>query len=196
MTQELELVRRHQPILRFSKDGQGRPENFYPMAARYYVRECGLRRKYVGWEQLPGNARLRHLSRLARPEECYLAFAAGDLEDDDLILQLMDRGLEFSPMSESAKPDTDFAPGGGGSVVPRLLVSREDADDLEAAAATWGEVERLSLVADEAAVSLVEAETPPVATAPEVAFDLTAETEAFTLDAEMAAAGLEWVIPK
>lgn len=196
MTQEIELVQRHQPVLCFSKDGQDRPENFFPMAARHYVRECGLRRKYVGWEQPPGKARLRHLSRLARPEECYLAFAAGDLEDDDLILQLMDRGLEFSPMSESAKPDTDFSPGGSGEVVPRLLVSREDADDLEAAAETWGEVQRLSLVADEAAVSLVEAEIPPAATAPEVAFDLTAETEAFTLDAEMAAAGLEWVIPK
>jgi hypothetical protein len=166
------------------------------MAARHYVRECGLRRKYVGWEQPPGKARLRHLSRLARPEECYLAFAAGDLEDDEIILQLLDRGLEFSPMSESAKPDTDFAPAGGGTVVPRLLVSREDAVDLEAAAAAWGGVERLSLVADESAVSLVEAEAPPVAVAPEVAFDLAAEAEAFTLDADMAAAGLEWVIPQ
>lgn len=207
MAQELELIRRHQPVLRFSKDGQESPENFFPLAARYYVRQCGLRRKYVGWEKSPGKTRLRHLSRVSSPEECYLSFAAGDVEDGEIILKLLDRGLELSLMPEPATtPGLEFDVAAGGSaVVPRLLVSREVADSLEASSAEWGGVERLSLDADETAMSLVEAETPPMAITPEVAFDLAPvsdstggvpDREAFSLDAGMAAAQLEWIVPK
>jgi len=207
VTNELDLVLKYQPVLRFSKDGQDSPENFFPLAASHYVQSCGLRRQYVGWEQPPGSARLRHLSRVSSPEECYLTFAAGDVEDGEIILKLLDRGLELSSMPESAAmPGLDFgARASSTAVVPRLLASSEAADELEASSAAWGGMQRLALSADEAAAALIEAETPPVWVVPETALDLaavsdapgeTSDTAIFALDEEMAAARLEWIIPK
>lgn len=42
MTDFQSLARRYAPLLVFSRDGQGRPENFYPMDAEAYVRACAL----------------------------------------------------------------------------------------------------------------------------------------------------------
>ena len=144
MTDTLELVRKHEPVLLFSKDGEGNSENFFPLAASHYVHECGLRRRKQGWEHPPGQTLLRHLGEVAESQRCYLAYAAGDVGDGD-VLMLMDQGLELSRL-----PGADPRPGRGetptGSIVaPRLLVSRAEADDLEERLSAWGGVQRQPL---------------------------------------------------
>ena len=147
MSDNLELIRRYEPVLRFSTDGQGRPESFFPLAARHYVHDCGLRRRGEAWEHPPGETLLKHLNRLVKPRDCYLAYAAGDVRDSDVVVELLDQGLEIARTPDptvSYGVGPDEAPAGG-RVVPRLLVSRQKAEQLEAAFATSGGVARRPL---------------------------------------------------
>ena len=105
MTDNLELIRKYEPVLLFSKDGEGNSENFFPLAASHYVHGCGLRRRKRGWEHPPGRTLLKHLGEVAESKRCYLAYAAGDVGDGD-VLRLMDQGLELSRLpGAEALPD-------------------------------------------------------------------------------------------
>ena len=82
MTDNLkELIEKYEPVLRFSRDGEGNAENFLPLAAKHYVRECGLRRKGMDWVHPPGTTLLKHLPKVPKAEQCYLVYAAGDQPD-------------------------------------------------------------------------------------------------------------------
>ena len=143
MATNLELVRKYEPVLRFSRDGKGRAENFMPLPAWSYVRTCGVRRKRSGWEKEPGTALLRHLGLLPASRECYLAYGIGELVKQepavaDALLMMMDTGLELA-----RPPESEGTPGGvqpfGFSpqpsdeetdAVPRLTVDAAMADEL------------------------------------------------------------------
>jgi hypothetical protein len=101
MTALRDLVRQYEPVLRFGTDGRGRPEVFFPMSARDYVRNCGLRRKKVGWLREPEQTYLLHLGAVPDPATSYLVFAAGDLSaasgvDPQITLELLDYDLEIA----------------------------------------------------------------------------------------------------
>ena len=130
MSTDLELVRQHEPVLRFSKDKRGDEENFYPMAASDYVHASGLRREKAGWICEPGQALLRHLSTVLKPDECYLSFAAGDLEDSGVVLAMMDRGLELA-----RAPGPEAMPGGGSGAAQALASGQDAAREAGAAQA-------------------------------------------------------------
>lgn len=120
MTDDLELTRRYEPMLVFSKDGDEGPksESFFPLAAKDYVQECRLRRRKKGWEHPPsGKTLLEYLGKVLKSKKCYLAYAAGDLPEGDPGLRLLDQGFELARV--------------GDTVMPRLLISRETADVLE-----------------------------------------------------------------
>lgn len=121
MTDYLDLIQRYEPVLLFSKDGDGNPENFFPMAAEHFVRECGLRRKGKdAWLHKPGATLPEHLAKVNKSEDCYLVYAVSEASesDSDLPLRLLlDYGLEFARV--------------GDSLVPRALVSHREADALE-----------------------------------------------------------------
>jgi len=133
MVDELDLVRTYEPLLRFSTDRHGWPENFFPVAAGLYVHRCGLRREHLGWVRPPNQALLSHLSRIAGPDECYLSFAAGDMGDATL-LKLMDYGLELArplpPPAADGQPATLEAPEPE-PLMPRILTHRPAAAGLE-----------------------------------------------------------------
>jgi len=206
MTELLALVRKYEPVLRFSKDRRGDPENFFPVAARHYVHESGLRRQAVGWEHPPGQTLLRHLGELSPSEDFYLAYAAGDVPDDDVVLRLLDRGLELAAVPQPEAPrELDWARGlaadralGGAAVVPRVLVSPEEAAALEARLANRGGVLRQPLdvqgTADavgESGEAVARAALAAAGEAP-APRGLTGSPAA----AEAAAAELEWVVPR
>lgn len=158
MATNLELVRRYEPVLRFSKDGKGRAENYLPLPAWSYVRACGLRRKQSGWEKEPGTTLLRHLGLLPASHECYLAYGIGDLVKQepavsDALVMMMDVGLEMARPPAGAAPSGvqpfGFSPQPAeeeSDAVPRLVVSPAAADDLESYLAQLGlEVEQQPL---------------------------------------------------
>jgi hypothetical protein len=200
MSDELNLVQTYEPVLRYSKDGEGNSERFFPVAARYYVHACGLRRRREGWEHPPGKTLLMHLGELWKPDECYLVYAAGDVQDSDIIPELLDQGLELSRIPEPMDgPGMDFdAVPGDSPVVPRILASKEEADALEQYLEKWGGSDRQPPNAHEIA-KLFNGDEPDVAydivPTPETLKTLP-EPDAVPLGAEMAVAGLEWVIPK
>ena len=134
MANELDLVRRYEPLLRFSTDRHGWPENFFPVAAGLYTHRCGLRREHLGWVRPPNEALLRDLSRIAGPDECYLSFAAGDVRDMTL-LKLLDYGLELARPSQPVTAPEDLAaeqaPVPLGPVMPRILTNGSAAEGLE-----------------------------------------------------------------
>ena len=191
MTELLDLVRMYEPVLRFSKDREGKPESFFPMSARDYVRACGLRRRKKGWVNPPGTTLLKHLGAVPEPEDCYLAYAAGDLPEGsdvnlELAMGLTDLGLELSrsnpPTSAPDSGDADRWTLEGipsnGAVVPRVLVSRRRADELEEQHADWGEVERRPLSAEEMAGLVGSGEEMPNVAALESAFDISLPPDA------------------
>ena len=186
MTSLRELIRKFEPVLRFGTDKQGRPELFFPMAARDYVHTCGLRRRKVGWVQEPGRTLLTHLSTVAKPKNCYLVFAAGDVPDfpEDILLEMMDSGLELG----RAPAGHDFTLEGldaGDHVTPRLLLDTQQADALEAAFASQTPVERRPVAGDEFSNWLVKQGEDAANES------LAAEPSAIAL--ETVAANLEWV---
>jgi hypothetical protein len=201
------LVRKYEPVLCFSKDGQGNPESFFPVAAMHYVHACGLRRRSEAWAHPPGETLLKHLDRLVKPGNCYLAYAAGDVQDSDVVVELLDQGLEIA---RAPDPAVSYGVGPeeapvGGMVVPRLLVSREKIQHLEEAFAAWGGVERRPLATDELAAMLDQVEQPLATKEVEAAFEFSLapgspegipDAGAVAFDAEIAAAHLEWVVPR
>ncbi len=153
MSDYQQLIRRYEPVLRFGRDSQGQPEAFFPMAARDYVHSCGLRRKKVGWVHEPGKTRLVHLGEVGEPDNCYLAFAAGDLlpgsaVDPRLALELLDYDLEIArePMPEEllAAAMTE-AP----EPMPRLLLDPQEASELAERLSSITAVERQPVTGDE-----------------------------------------------
>jgi len=73
-----ELARRYAPLLVFGRDGEGRPENFYPMDAAAYIRSCALYRP--GPYRLVPRGRLTPEMLLQFPSEAtrdlYFSFAS------------------------------------------------------------------------------------------------------------------------
>ncbi len=96
MTDHLDLVQTYEPVLLFSKDGDGNPENFFPMAAGDFVQSCDLRRKGDGskpgkWLYHSGETRLEHLDKVEKSDQCYLVYALEDaFREDEHMLQLFD----------------------------------------------------------------------------------------------------------
>ncbi len=168
VSNEYELIRRHEPILRFSRDEAGNPENFFPMAAENYVRECGLRRRrHLEWICKPGETTLRRLGQLREAprgllrrlyyrlfrerdlHEYYLVFAAGDTEDEEVVFKLLDRGLELARVrARSSSPDRGLDTNEQGETVLRAVVRREVADNLDQEPGQWGEITRQALGAE------------------------------------------------
>jgi hypothetical protein len=212
MSGDLELVKKYEPVLRFSKDKKGDDESFYPMAASDYVHACGLRREKVGWIHDPGRALLKHLSTVLQPDACYLSYAAGDLEDDGVVLALVDRGLELArvhgpaamPASggeashaiasgQDAAMEAGAAPVGADEVLmPRLLVSSEEAEALLERLGDTGGAERQPLDAgDYATLSGAPLAGAQVDSDGEAA--LLAGAAAFDPGAGELAAPMEWL---
>ena len=76
MTDDLKLIRRYEPVLVFSRDGNRRPEDFFPMAVEHYVARCGLYHKTQGEVCPPGQVTLPTLAQLGDDTaEHYLAYA-------------------------------------------------------------------------------------------------------------------------
>jgi hypothetical protein len=201
MAHDLELVRRYEPVLRFSKDAEGNREAFFPVAARYYVHACGLRRRGVGWEVPPGSTRLRHLGSVKASDQSYLVYAAGDLPSDaagdqDIVLELLDEGLELSRLDGL---ETSLELGDVGSTVtPRVLVRRERADTLEKRLSQFGGVERQPLLASEID-SMLKGPLLGTPQAEGLSGGSTAEHESLLLaysSLEAVTADLEWIIPR
>ncbi len=189
MTSLRELVRKYEPVLRFGTDREGRPELFFPMAARDYVHSCGLRRRNVGWEQKPGDTLLAHLTFLSQPEECYLVYAAGDLGDDailesNIVLKMADNGLELAQAPRDDGLALESIPAGS-QVAPRILLDSQQAAQLEEALSGQVAVDRRPLAAEELYSWLGEEEADSVESV------LEAAAPAGTL--ETTALDLEWV---
>jgi len=119
MTDTVELIKKYEPVLVFSRDRDDSSERFFPLAAGDFVRECRLRRqgglfKEGEWLDPPSDGSLlRYLGEVEKSKECYLVYAA----DSDELLKLRDQGFELARV--------------GDTVMPRLLTSREGADLLE-----------------------------------------------------------------
>ena len=145
-----ELIRKYEPVLRFGTDKMGKPELFFPMAARDFVHTCGLRRRKIGWDRNPGQTLLTRLSSVPKPQNCYLVFAAGDVPDfpADLLMELADNGLEIGP-SPSGTDFTLEALDAGSSVTPRILLDAQQAELLEAAVSSQTAVNRRPINSDE-----------------------------------------------
>ena len=153
MTSPRELIRKYEPVLRFGTDGESRPELFFPMAARSYVHSCGLRRRFVGWEQEPGSTLLSHLITVPHPEDCYLVYAAGDLGEDarlesNVVMRMADNGLELAQTPSGGEVALEAMPAGG-QVVPRLLLDSEEAAQLEEALSGQTAVDRRPVITGE-----------------------------------------------
>ncbi len=177
MATTLELVRKYEPVLCFSKDRRGRPESL-PMPAWRYVHGCGLRRKRSGWEKEPGSTLLYDLGLVNASHECYLAYGIADLSTDpqvgSALLMAMDVGLEVARPPDGGAPPVQpfgFSPQADdeeAAVAPRLILTPSAADELEARLEDWGGVERQRLDVESimAQVDLgeldVELEVPPV----------------------------------
>jgi len=153
MTSPRELIRKYEPVLRFSTDGEGEPELFFPMAARDYVHTCGLRRRFVGWEKEPGSTLFSDLITIPQPEECYLVFAAGDLGgeialESGAVLQMADHGLELA----QAPPGDEIAlegMRGERQIMPRMLLDSGQAAQLEQALDGETGIERQPVIPEE-----------------------------------------------
>lgn len=178
MASPRELIRKYEPVLRFGTDGQGRPELFFPMAARDYVHTCGLRRRFVGWEKEPGETLFTDLITVPHPEETYLVFAAGDLGDEvalesNVVLQMADHGLELAGAPAGDEISLEAMPAAS-AAVPRMLLDSSQAAVLEEALDGKTAVERSPVVpeqisgwfgeeANEAAMGVIESMAPQAA---------------------------------
>jgi hypothetical protein len=124
---ELDLVRMYEPVLRFSKDGKGEQEAFFPVAAEYYVRKCGLRRRRAGWVHEPGKVQVSHLAHIDDPKDCYLVFSA---QDDQDLFSLLDQGLELRNVRADGGIDI-LSDDGSNGIAPRLLLTEPELEGLQ-----------------------------------------------------------------
>jgi len=125
MTDDLELIKKYEPVLVFSKDGEGNRENFFPLAAEHFVQECRLRRtgspfKKGAWlDPPPGKTLFSYLSEVEDSEKCSLFYAAGDVPETDRLLWLFEQ-------DESELPVDD-------DVFSQIVAGHKVADDLMSA---------------------------------------------------------------
>ena len=105
---KLRLVRKYEPVLLFSKDGQGREENFFPMSVEHYVLQCRLHRKGKGPVDVPGWLSLEVLGRMnpRQSKEYYLAYVADEVlsQSPSLIKQLHNGGLALYSVAGQVEP--------------------------------------------------------------------------------------------
>jgi hypothetical protein len=79
---KLELVRTYEPVLLFSKNGDGANENFFPMAINHFLAESRLYcRGQIGQIDLPGGLTLQTIANISPKESryYYLSFTADKL---------------------------------------------------------------------------------------------------------------------
>jgi hypothetical protein len=105
---DLELIRRYEPVLRFSRDDAGRDEAFFPMAVDHYVAQSALSRKRQGVIRPRGTLTLDELSRFpaSQSRELYLTFVAADLleHDPSLRQRLAHGGLSLYSIDGTMTP--------------------------------------------------------------------------------------------
>jgi hypothetical protein len=94
---KLTLARTYEPVLRFSKDLDGQPENFFPMSVDHYIGQSRLFRKEQG--AVNDKPTLETLGKM-RPvdsNDFYLAFAADSIikEDPSFLDRFKHGGLTF-----------------------------------------------------------------------------------------------------
>lgn len=115
MTSKLELARKYEPVLLFSRDGQGREENFFPMSVEHYVPQCRLHRKEEGPVDVPGGLSLETLGRIPPHEarQYYLAYVAGEVlsQSPSLTEQLQSGGLALYSVDGQVEPHLVVEPG-------------------------------------------------------------------------------------
>ena len=104
----VELVRRYEPVLRFSRDGKDREENFFPMAATDYVAEAALFRRGQGPLKERGQLTAADLAALNPLEarELYLTFAADEVlsQNPSLANRLAHGGLALFGVAGEVQP--------------------------------------------------------------------------------------------
>jgi hypothetical protein len=112
---KLRLVRKYEPVLLFSKDGQGREENFFPMSVEHYVSQCRLRRKGEGPVEVPGGLSLERLGRMnpRQSKEYYLAYVADEVlgQSSTLAERLRDGSLALYSIEGQVEPHFVVEPG-------------------------------------------------------------------------------------
>jgi len=112
---KLQLVRRYEPVLLFSRDGQDREENFFPMAVEHYVSQCRLYRRGEGRVEVPGGLNLKALGDMnpRQSRECYLAYVADEVLDRSPTLaeRLRNGGLALYGVEGRIEPHLLMEPG-------------------------------------------------------------------------------------
>lgn len=80
-----DLILKYQPVLKFSKDGQGREENFFPISAANYVAESALHEKGKGQVKERKTVTLDDLGSMTalQSRNLYLTFAADKVLEHD-----------------------------------------------------------------------------------------------------------------
>jgi len=111
----LQLARRYEPVLVFSKDGQDREENFFPMAVEHYVSRCRLHRRGEGPVEVPEGLSLETLGRMPsrQSKEYYLTYVADELvsHSPSLMERLRNGGLALYSVGGEIEPHLLVEPG-------------------------------------------------------------------------------------
>lgn len=106
-----ELVRKYEPVLKFSKDGLGREENFFPMSTADYVAQAALHKMEMGPVLDRTEVSLDYLGGLTVPESrsLYLTFGADETlrHNPSLFEQLQDDGLALYDIQGDAVDPLD-----------------------------------------------------------------------------------------
>lgn len=137
----LDLARKHEPVLLFSKDDKGREENFFPMSAAKYVAESALFRKGQGVAIPRGSVRLNDLAQLGplQSRDYYLSFAADEIlsQNPSLRDRLAHGGLAMFNLEGEMQPQLVVEGDAGLSFAladPGLQPVADESDDLDPAA--------------------------------------------------------------
>jgi hypothetical protein len=112
---KLWLVRKYEPVLLFSRDGQGWEENFFPMSVEHYVLHCRLYRKGHGPVDVPGWLSLDALGRIdpRQSREYYLSYVADEVlsRSPSLMEHIHDGGLALYSVDGQVEPHLLVKPG-------------------------------------------------------------------------------------
>lgn len=86
---KLDLIRKYEPLLLFSKDDDGREENFFPFSVADYVQESTLHRRGQGVLKERAKLTLDYLGALnsAESRELYMSFGADEIISHDPSLR-------------------------------------------------------------------------------------------------------------
>jgi hypothetical protein len=105
---ELDLARKYEPVLLFSKDNKGREESFFPMSTAHYVAESALHKKGFDEVKARGSLSLADLAATSPKESqhLYLTFAADQILEHDPSLrnQLSHGGMALFSIEEGGTP--------------------------------------------------------------------------------------------